>query len=153
VDARRGAYFVGTFTVAAGPLASGDSLVQAMTPTSMSQAEDIGQLLRAGPGQAGTPTASPLTDPGGSRPPPSDPPLLAVGDGANSFLETAEDCAGTSFRRGPSDWDTPRASVLGFLTAQRLLSARFDLEAIHKLEPCYLRVSEAEMRFLRRGPA
>ena len=123
VDARRDAFFVGIFTVAAGPLASGDDLVEAATPIRMRQAQGVVSLAEA----AGS-------------------PLTLVGDGADSFLESLGDRERTNFCRGPSDWDAPRASVLGYLTAQRLLSARFDLEAIHKLEPSYLRVSEAERR-------
>jgi len=134
VDARRGAFFVGLFTVAAGPLAAGDDLVEAMTPISMGQARDIISIAEA--------AVANLRD-----------GVLVVGDGADSFLEFIDDRERTNFCRGPSDWDVPRAGSLGYLTAQRLLSARFDLEAIHKLEPSYLRVSEAELRFSRRGRA
>jgi len=130
VDARRGAFFVGAFAMSAGPLALGDDLVESLTPIRMGQATDVVRdpPLRGAPGS----------------------PFLVAGDGADSFLESIEDSERASFRRGSRDWDAPRASVLGYLTARRLESARFDLEAIHQLEPSYLRVSEAELRFSRR---
>jgi len=72
---------------------------------------------------------------------------LVIGDGAAKFLNEITSQGGSKpFERGPSEWDVPKASVLGSLTAQRALEARFQLEAIHRLEPAYLRVTEAERK-------
>jgi tRNA threonylcarbamoyladenosine biosynthesis protein TsaB len=74
---------------------------------------------------------------------------LVLGDGVEKFLKAQE--GSHAFERGPPDGHVPKASVLGHLTARRAEEARFDLEAIHRLEPAYLRVTEAERKLLARG--
>ena len=92
--------------------------------------------------------------------------VLVVGDGADLFLddlnaarEAARDAGqdresrqGLSplYSRGPSGWDYPRARILGLLTASRVSSATFDIEAIHSLEPLYLRLSYADAKLQAR---
>jgi tRNA threonylcarbamoyladenosine biosynthesis protein TsaB len=78
--------------------------------------------------------------------------VLVVGDGADAFLrsEAIRQGGPSSLVRGPREWDVPRARVLGLLTAERMASARFDAEAVHSLEPAYLRVTEAERKLAAR---
>lgn len=54
--------------------------------------------------------------------------------------------AGLTLVRGASARDAPRASVLGRLVAGRVPTARFDAEEVHRLEPAYLRLADAEVR-------
>lgn len=78
-----------------------------------------------------------------------------IGDGAELALSRLP--AGLGYRRGPPPWDWPRAGVLGILAARELEAgaALREREAIHRLQPVYMRLSEAERRFraraLRRG--
>ena len=69
-----------------------------------------------------------------------------------SSVFVSEQVAGSSlggYERGPEEWDWPRAGTLGVLAARDLKSgaALTDREAIHRLQPAYMRVSEAERRF------
>jgi len=93
--------------------------------------------------------------------------ILVVGDGADLFFQKLSDrespptepgqrVEGVSFAlrrfvRGPREWDAPRARVLGLLTAGRVPAARFDLEEIHRLEPSYMRRTEAELKLSAGG--
>ena len=72
---------------------------------------------------------------------------MLIGDGANLALSMLP--AGLGYERGPERWDWPRAGTLGILAARELKSgaALTDREAIHRLQPAYMRVSEAERRF------
>ena len=78
--------------------------------------------------------------------------ISVIGDAADSFLEWLSGAASrdAEFVRGLREWDRPRASVLGRLTVQEVSRTKFDLEAIHRLEPTYLRLSDAEQRLLSR---
>jgi tRNA threonylcarbamoyladenosine biosynthesis protein TsaB len=80
---------------------------------------------------------------------------IVAGDGADAFLraeEVASSGAAARLARAPREWDVPRARVLGLLVAEGMAAARFDAEAVHALEPAYLRVTEAERRLAaRRG--
>ena len=70
--------------------------------------------------------------------------LTVVGDAAEALLEVAP---ASGLARGPLEWDWPRAAVLGALALQsaeqRQKPLRFDPEAVHGLEPIYLRPLEA----------
>jgi tRNA threonylcarbamoyl adenosine modification protein YeaZ len=74
------------------------------------------------------------------------PGTVVVGDGADALLAA---CGPSSAVRGPREWDWPRASVLGALAAERIEASppRFDPEAVHRLVPIYLRLSQAERLF------
>jgi tRNA threonylcarbamoyladenosine biosynthesis protein TsaB len=81
---------------------------------------------------------------------------VAIGEGADAFLPLAGvDEVGpprTKLRRAARENDVPRASVLAGIAWERASTARFDAEAIHSLEPAYLRVTEAERKLsLGRG--
>lgn len=78
----------------------------------------------------------------------ADPPILVIGEGADAFLETVRD---SRFRRGPREWDAPRATLLARLCEARLMDAPFDLETLHTLAPSYLRETEAERKFSAKG--
>jgi tRNA threonylcarbamoyladenosine biosynthesis protein TsaB len=72
------------------------------------------------------------------------PRISVFGEGADAFL--ASSSHGLDLVRGPTDWDIPKARVLGRLLAEEVPTARFDPEAVHGLEPSYLRLSDAEIR-------
>jgi tRNA threonylcarbamoyl adenosine modification protein YeaZ len=88
--------------------------------------------------------------------------VLVFGDAADYFFAelpaAAESDRAESDRaaapvlvRGPREWDFPRASVLGKLLSEEAARARFDSEAVHALEPAYLRLAYAEAKgFARR---
>lgn len=79
--------------------------------------------------------------------------IMVLGEGADAFLRDAADTPelafGLELLRGDRELDLPRASALGRVSRARLASTRFDAEDAHRLEPAYLRLSDAE---LRRGP-
>ena len=79
--------------------------------------------------------------------------VLVVGDGADAFLgsEAVRESGPPGLVRGPREWDVPRARVLGLLAAEGMAALRFDPEAVHSLEPAYLRVTEAERKLAARG--
>jgi tRNA threonylcarbamoyladenosine biosynthesis protein TsaB len=81
-------------------------------------------------------------------------PLLVLGDGADIFLAQAGEQPGIPpLVRLPAPLDTPRARALGVLASPAAAAARFDREAIHALDPAYLRVTEAERRLTARTAA
>lgn len=72
---------------------------------------------------------------------------VVVGDGAAAFLEVVGSVATTArFELGAADLGTPRARGVGLLAAPELRAAGRDREAVHRLEPLYLRATEAERR-------
>ncbi len=74
---------------------------------------------------------------------------LVIGDGAAAFLEIAGSLGiGGPFEAGPERLGTPRALAIGLLAAPELAGAIWDREAVHRLEPLYLRVTEAERRLM-----
>jgi tRNA threonylcarbamoyladenosine biosynthesis protein TsaB len=76
-------------------------------------------------------------------------PTLVIGDGAAAFLEIAGTLGlGVPFEPGPDGLGTPRARAVGLLAEPELTRARWDREAVHRLEPLYLRVTEAERRLM-----
>jgi tRNA threonylcarbamoyladenosine biosynthesis protein TsaB len=77
-----------------------------------------------------------------------------LGEGADAFLATAAaaENGSPSLRRLGRESDLPRAGVLAEIAAERAARARFDAEAVHSLEPAYLRITEAERKLaLGRG--
>jgi tRNA A37 threonylcarbamoyladenosine modification protein TsaB len=77
--------------------------------------------------------------------------VLACGDGADLFLERLARLDGQkpTFERGPGAWDVPRAGRLASLAwpaLQGTSGAPFDPEAVHRLEPAYLRPTDAERK-------
>ncbi len=76
------------------------------------------------------------------------PDACVIGEGAVAFLEKIETC---SFYRGDPGWDLPQARVLGEIALERAATACFDSEAVHRLEPRYLRATEAERKLADRG--
>jgi tRNA threonylcarbamoyladenosine biosynthesis protein TsaB len=71
---------------------------------------------------------------------------LVFGDGADLLMRAVRECLGPApFERGRTQWDFPRALVLGELAAPRLRGSVFDLESIHGIEVRYLRPSEPEI--------
>ncbi len=76
---------------------------------------------------------------------------LVVGDGATTFLEVAGSLGlDAPFAAGPAELGTPGARALGLLAEPELARAAWDREAVHRLEPLYLRVTEAERRLMER---
>ena len=76
-------------------------------------------------------------------------PVLVIGDGAAAFLETAGSLGiGVPFEPGPEGLGIPRARAVGLLAEPELVRAIWDREAVHRLEPLYLRVTEAERRLI-----
>jgi tRNA threonylcarbamoyladenosine biosynthesis protein TsaB len=73
------------------------------------------------------------------------PGAVVLGDAADAVLESAG-AAGAV--RGPLEHDRPLADALGELAAEAAERdpPRFDLEAVHRLSPIYLRPSEAERK-------
>jgi hypothetical protein len=85
---------------------------------------------------------------------PSQPIVVVVGDGAEPLLRRwslgrgpSATEGGWDIARGPKQWDVPRARILGRLVAARADDTSFDEEAVHRLEPDYLRLSDAEIRW------
>jgi tRNA threonylcarbamoyladenosine biosynthesis protein TsaB len=77
---------------------------------------------------------------------------VVLGEGADAFLAAAGAVEGLSLRRLGRESDLPRAGVLAEIAAERASRARFDAEAVHSLEPAYLRITEAERKLaLGRG--
>jgi len=125
LDARQGLFFHGLFEASAGRI--GRLSADAAAPPG-----DILAALRA----LGAPGA------------------VVLGEGADAFLAAAgtaeEGCL--SLRRLARESDLPRARVLAEIAAEKASRARFDAEAVHSLEPAYLRVTEAERKLaLGRG--
>ena len=80
-------------------------------------------------------------------------PAWVLGGGADEFLRGLENAGGdraADFRRGPAEWDRPRASILAALSREALAVSSFDQEAIHSLKPSYLRPSEPELVLARK---
>lgn len=74
---------------------------------------------------------------------------LVVGDGAASFLDVAGSLGlDAPFEAGPAELGTPGARTVGLLAEPELALATWDREAVHRLEPRYLRVTEAERRLM-----
>jgi hypothetical protein len=77
-----------------------------------------------------------------------------LGEAADAFLAAAAGAGegGPVLRRLAKESDLPRAGVLADIAADRASTARFDAEAVHALEPAYLRATEAERKLaLGRG--
>ncbi len=92
------------------------------------------------------------------------PGAVVLGDGSDALLEAGRreglEKLIESVRRGPREWDWPRASVLGMRCAgpSPLHGARADgapklfaAAEVHNLTPVYLRASEAERKFAARS--
>ena len=80
-------------------------------------------------------------------------PAWLLGGGADEFLRGLENSGGdraADFRRGPVEWDRPRASILAALSREALAESSFDQEVIHSLKPSYLRPSEPELVLARK---
>ena len=83
-------------------------------------------------------------------------PAWILGRGADSFLSGLEDDGGSpgageyGYKRGPLEWDQPRAATLAGLSLELLGETSFDREAIHSLKPAYLRPSEPEIVLARK---
>jgi hypothetical protein len=109
-------------------------------------------VRRLCPDMAGGPRA--IAEAFSSAPRGRDGAILVVGDGAEAFLRSG-DSAGPGgpggLVRGPPGWDAPSARVLGLLAAGSMAAARFDAEAVHALQPAYLRAAEAERKLARGG--
>ena len=125
LDARQGLFFHGLFEASAGR-------VGRLAADGAATPGDILAALRA----SGAPGAT------------------VLGEGADAFLAAAAGAAGggPSLRRLSKGSDLPRAGVLAEIAAERVSTARFDAEAVHALEPAYLRATEAERKLaLGRG--
>jgi tRNA threonylcarbamoyladenosine biosynthesis protein TsaB len=136
LDGRQGIFFWAAFRVGPRGIADMDASLVRLTGDGVADPQGIVQALEAAlGGREGGGDSSPAL------------PVLVIGDGADKVLERA---ASPLLLRGPTEWDMPRSSVLGFLTASRVAGSEFDLEAVHRLEPQYLRLSEAERRLAAR---
>lgn len=139
LDARQGAYFAAAFEVCPGRAGPQHQQIVQRLPDGAYRPEEILHSL----GESGAEESCNAAV------------VLVVGEGADALLESLA-ATGSSFasgavlRRGPREWDLPRASVLGSLTAPTIPDAEFEPESIHALEPAYLRLSDAERRFLSR---
>ena len=79
-----------------------------------------------------------------------DPGTWISGDGADGLLEVlGDDPLQKELVRAPADWDLPTARALGEL-AWREFDNPLDEEAMHRLEPSYLRPSEPEILLAER---
>jgi tRNA threonylcarbamoyladenosine biosynthesis protein TsaB len=118
LDARQGLFFHGLFEASAGG-------VGRLAADGAATPGDILSALRA----SGAPGAA------------------VLGEGADAFLAAAAGGeGGPSLRRLSKESDLPRAGVLAEIAAERASTARFDAEAVHALEPAYLRATEAERK-------
>ncbi len=137
LDGRRGHLFWGLFATSAGGgsglEASIDDAITRLLPDKGTDAEEILAALE------------PLPAPGEPA-----PRVLTMGDGADLLLEAL---SLPFLSRGPASWDAPKACVLGRLVVDRAALASFDREAVHRLEPAYLRITEAERRLAAKGGA
>jgi len=123
LDARQGLFFHGLFEPSAGG-------VGRLAADGAATPGDILSVLKA----SGAPGAA------------------VLGEGADAFLAAAGGEGGLSLRRLSKESDLPRAGVLAEIASERASTARFDAEAVHALEPAYLRATEAERKLaLGRG--
>ncbi|MBI4604279.1 MAG: tRNA (adenosine(37)-N6)-threonylcarbamoyltransferase complex dimerization subunit type 1 TsaB [Planctomycetes bacterium] len=126
LDGRQGFLFWAAFSAARG--STGEIAVGRLTPDAASEPGTLAGALGVLPERGA--------------------PALVAGDGADALLASAPP---GRFARGLREWDVPRARALGELTAEAARAARFDLDAVHGLEPVYLRVTEAERRLAMKG--
>lgn len=137
LDGRQGVFFWAAFHAGPRGMPDLDASLERLTedavadPNGIVLALEAALAARGGAGDSSTPL-----------------PILVIGDGADQVLERAQS---PLLLRGPREWDLPRSSVLGLLTASRVANSGFDLEAVHRLEPRYLRSSEAERKLAARS--
>ena len=125
LDARQGLFFHGIFEASAGRIER----------LSADRAAQPGDILAA------------LSASGAHE-------AVVLGEGADAFLAAAGavEEGSLSLRRLGRESDLPRASVLAEIAAERASRASFNAEAVHSLEPAYLRITEAERKLaLGRG--
>ena len=125
LDARQGLFFHGIFEASAGR-------IERLSADGAAPPGDILDALRVSGAQE----------------------VVVLGEGADAFLAAAGavEEGSLSFRRLGREGDLPRAGVLAEIAAERASRARFDAEAVHSLEPAYLRITEAERKLaLGRG--
>ena len=143
LDGRRGHFFWGLFAMSAGEGSGLEDSIEgciegciegSVARLSPDKGTDAGEVLAA---------LELLAVPGEPA-----PRVLTVGDGADLLLQAL---SLPFLSRGPTSWDAPRASVLGRLAVDRAALASFDREAVHRLEPAYLRVTEAERKLATKG--
>jgi len=127
LDARRGFFVWSLFETAPGPIETASERIACKVPAQRSGPHEVLDLVAA----AGVTSALVVGDG-------ADLFLAASGDGAEGSPGAGSHAAARGLARGPREWDTPRARLLGYLTARRLATATFDLEAVHQLEPSYL---------------
>ena len=125
LDARQGLFFHGIFEASAGR-------IERLSADGAALPGEILAALRASGAQE----------------------AVVLGEGADAFLAAAGavEEGSLSLRRLDRESDLPRAGVLAEIAAERASRARFDAEAVHSLEPAYLRITEAERKLaLGRG--
>lgn len=128
LDARQGLHFWALFRISADRETSLEARVERLYPDSVGDPTEIAaQVALALPGES--------------------PPEI-IGESAEALLAAL---GPAGFRRGPPEWDLPTARTLGLLTPGRSQAARFDEELVHRLEPAYLRTTEAERKLAARG--
>jgi len=125
LDARQGAWFWAVHE-AAGSASGSDSAVCPLLPDAAGEPSAIADAVRGLGGDG-----------------------VVIGEGADAFLARSP---GFPWPRGPGPWDLPTARRLGEMAAVRAAEAAFDGELTHRLEPAYLRATEAERKLeARRG--
>lgn len=133
LDARQGAFFWAVFeTIDSTGLPAGNAsgaMLRRRAPDAVDEPSIILGSLEREPGRSHQ---------GG----------CVIGEGADIFLERNPACP---WPRGDTRWDLPSAQTLGEMVFESALAARFDLEAVHRLEPAYLRATEAERKLAARG--
>ena len=77
-----------------------------------------------------------------------DAPVVAIGDGAEQLLTLAPS---GRILRGPQALDYPSARALGSLSAAELKTLEWDADRTHRLEPLYMRATEAERKLMNRA--
>ncbi len=145
LDGRRGFFYNALFSAEerSGPLRRWPVR---RTPDQVGRLENVRALLTASTGTesaVSSPAAVSSTEGADDS---TDTATWVCGDGANAVSEAfAGDPLRDSIVRAPQACDLPRARRLGDLVWKQLEAAAYDLEALHSLEPSYLRPSEPEL--------
>ncbi|MCZ6795711.1 MAG: tRNA (adenosine(37)-N6)-threonylcarbamoyltransferase complex dimerization subunit type 1 TsaB [Planctomycetota bacterium] len=120
LDGRRGFFYGAAFACSPPSAAAEGIALRRSAPDRVGRPADIRELLAPG--------------------------TWLLGDGADPFLEAL---GGDPFRetlgRTPRECDLPSARALGEIAATLFADRPFDEEALHRLEPAYLRPSEPEI--------